>query len=369
MIIKSSTNGYFSVTLQADFKAANECYIYTMSRDMLRVKRETNPQLSLVEIWMLKDGGGSGDMIIKSYYTDANGALEIPLRNQINTYYDAGVTKYSLDVIVKDLDGTTIDGQISIDCYIMPGVSRYDRRVPLSPYPQNKIYPIEPFFEILPPTVIYMQGFGGINPTDQLYIGTAIESTLAKDHNGTFSWSSNGVSFTPITITGVRQTTVLVNNAAKYLKLTSIDANYEWEIKRLSPFTCNDAVVVRWTSLTGSVRQHWFPVVGYVNDTDKEVSMLSAGDGYKVRKNATLGLRCRLTGLTAYDCWYYQDMMQSSDVHAICRSRWQNLPPFLTAIQSTLTACKVEGGMPQTPDGNGFFTFEFTIKMKHYDTI
>ena len=368
MIIKSSTNGYFSVTLQADFKAAAECYIYTMSKDMLRVKRETNPQLSLVEIWMLKDGGGSGDMIIKSYYTDANGALEIPLRNQINTYYDAGVTKYSLDVIVKDLDGTTIDGQISIDCYIMPGVSRYDRRVPVSPYPQNKIYVIEPFFEILPPTVMCIQTYGGVNSVDQLFSGIVVESTLAGDHNGAWSWSSVG-AYTPINVTGTRQTTVVVNNAAKYLRFASDDANWLWELKPLSFFDCQDAVVVRWTSLTGSVRQHWFPVVGYVNDTDKEVSMLSAGDGYKVRKNATLGLKCRLTGLTAYDCWYYQDMMQSSDVHAICRSQWQNLPPFLTAIRSTLTACHVEGGMPQTPEGNGFFTFEFTVKMKHYDTI
>ena len=65
MIIKPSINGLFSITLQADFKASAECYVYTMSRDMLRVKRETNPQLSLVEIWMLKDGGGSGDIIIK----------------------------------------------------------------------------------------------------------------------------------------------------------------------------------------------------------------------------------------------------------------------------------------------------------------
>lgn len=365
MIIKSSTNGLFSMTLQADFKAAAECYIYTMSKNMLRVKRESNPQLSVVHIEF-----SSVSLVIetKDYYTDANGALEIPLRNLVNKCYDNGDASLTMDIKLYDLDGTDVDGWISIACYIMPGVSRYDRRVPLSPYPQNKIYVIEPFFEILPPTVMCIQTYGGVNAADQLFSGIVVESTLAGDHSGAFSWGYNG-TYTPITPTGTRLTTVVVNNRAQSLRFASIDDNWEWQLKWLSYWNCQDAVVVRWTSLTGSVRQHWFPVVAYINDTDKEVSMLSAGDGYKVRKNATLGLKCRLTGLTAYDCWYYQDMMQSSDVHAICRSRWQNLPPFLTAIQSTLTACQVEGGIPQTPDGNGFFTFEFTIKTKHYDTI
>lgn len=353
------------MTLQADYKTEKECYVYTLSRDMLRVKRESNPQLSIVHIEF-----SSTSLVIESkdYYTDNDGALEIPLRNLVNKCYDQGDDLITIDIKLYELDGTDVDGWISITCYIMPGVSLYDRRVPVSPYPQNKIYIMEPFREILPPTVMCIQTYGGVNAADQLFSGVVVESTLAGDHNGAWSWSSGG-AYTPINVTGTRQTTVVVSNRAKYLRITSGDANYDWELKRLSYFSCQDAVVVRWTSLTGSVRQHWFPVVAYVNDTDKQVSMLSAGDGYKVRKNATTDIKCRLTGLTAYDCWYYQDMLQASDVHAICRSRWQQLPPFLTAIQSTLTACQIEGGMPQTPDGNSFFTFEFTIKMKHYDTI
>lgn len=353
------------MTLQADYKAAGECYVYTMSKDMLRVKRENTPQLSVVHIEFSSVSLG---IETKDYYTDANGALEIPLRNLLNKCYDNGDASVTMDIKLYNLDGTDVDGWISIACYIMPGVSRYDRRVPQSPYPQDKMYYTEPFFEILPPTVMCIQTYGGVNAADQLLSGIVVESTLAGDHSGAFSCGYNG-TYTPITPTGTRQTTVVVNNRAQSLRFASIDANWEWQLKRLSYWNCQDAVVVRWTSLTGSVRQHWFPVVAYINDTDKEVSMLSAGDGYKVRKNAMLGLKCRLTGLTAYDCWYYQDMIQASDAHAICLTRWRDLPPFLTAIRSTLTACHVEGGMPQTPEGNGFFTFEFTIKMKHYDTI
>ena len=365
MIIKPSTNGLFSMTLQADFKATSECYIYTMSRDMLRVKRDTKPQLSVVHV---EFSSASLGIETKDYYTDANGALEIPLRNLVNKCYDNGDASVTMDIKLYDLDGTDVDGWISIACYIMPGVSRYDRRTPRSPYPSPKMFIIEPFYEILPPTVMCIQSYGGVNAVDQLLSGIVVESTLSGDHSGSWAWSG-GVTYTPINVTGNRQSTVVVNNAARYLRFTSSDANWTWKLQNLSYWNCQDAVVVRWTSLTGSTRQFWFPVVGYINDTDKEVSMLSAGDGYKVRKNAILGLICRLTGLTAYDVWYYQDMLQASDVHAICRSRWQNLPPFLTAIQSTLTACQVEGGMPSTPEGNGFYTFEFTIKMTHYDTI
>lgn len=357
------------MTLQADFKAASECYIYTLSRDMLRVKRESNPKLSLVQIEMVKDGGGTQDTIVKTYYTDANGALEIPLRNQVNAYHDEGVTKFMLAVIVKDLDGTPLDPYIYMDCYVREGVSLYDRRVPQSPYPLQSLPINSPFMEILPPSVMFIQHYIGVGAADELLSGIIVESTYANDHGDGWSWGNSG-TYHAITPSGERGTQIIVNSFADVLRFDNgKDAKYEWQLKPLTYANCQDAVVIRWTSLTGAVRQHWFPVVGYVNDTDKQVSMLSAGDGYKVRKNATTALKCRLTGLTAYDCWYYQDMLQSSDVHVICRSEWLNMPPFLTAIRSTLTACHVEGGMPQTPDGNGFFTFEFTVKMKHYDTI
>ena len=177
--------------------------------------------------------------------------------------------------------------------------------------------------------------------------------------------------FTSISPSGERYNQLVVNSAAEILRWKNfkLGIQRDWIFRRIDYAECTDAVVVRWQSLTGAVRQHWFPVVGYDNDTDKSLSLLSVGDGYNVHKNPTLALRCRLSGLSAYDCWYYQDMLQASNVHAICLSQLSNMPPFLTAIQSTLTECYVEGGMPQTPEGNRFNDFEFTIKMKHYDAI
>ena len=366
----ASTNNLFSITIQGDNKTLTDTYVYGLSRTMLRIKR-TSPAMSTAYV-MLDDGIVTDT---KTYYTDPDGAVEIPLRNYVNASMERGASYFLLYVSMADLDGTDVDGAVTQYCYTLPGISIYDRRVPQSPYPQTPtpmgIYPIEPFTEILPPTVMMTQRYGGGDSTDLLMSGVVVESTLAKDHNGQWSWKRTG-SYTNITTSGKRDTTVVVTGNALFLKFESSDSKWEWKLQPMSFFNCQDAVVVRWTSLTGSTRQHWFPVVGYINDTDKTLSILSAGDGYRVRKNPVLGLKCRLTGLTAYDVWYYQDMMQASDVHAINLTRWASrpvLPPFLTAINSTLTAATVEGGMPTTPDGNGFYSFEFTIKMKHYDAI
>lgn len=309
-------------------------------------------------------------VVVKSidYYTDPSGAVEFPLKNYVNQVHEDGIFAFDMTISMRDLDGNDVDGQIAVKCKTLAGVSFYDLRVPQSPYPQDKVYIIEPNMEILPPTVMCMQGYGGVDAADQLLSGVVVESTLAGDHNGTWAWGVNG-AYTPINVTGERGSQVTVNNRANSLRFTSGDANYEWKFQRLSYFNCQDAVVIRWRSLTGATRQHWFPVVGYVKDTNKELSLLSAGDGYNVRKNPYLALKCRLTGLTAYDVWYYQDLLQASEVHAICRTRWQQMPPFLTAINSTLTYCQIEGGTPQTPQGNGLFSFEFTVKTKHYDAI
>lgn len=365
MIILTSTNQLFSVTMQADNTTnPNEALLYTLSNSMLRVKK-TNPSMAIANVEL--DNG----LVVKStdYYTDPSGAVEFPLKNYVNQVHADGISAFAITISMKDLDGNDIDGNIAVKCIPLAGVSFYDLRVPQSPYPQDKIYIVEPNMEILPPTVMFMQSYGGVNAVDQLLSGVVVESTLSTIHSGAaWAYGYNG-NYTAINPTGERDTQIVVSNRAQSLRFNSVDANYEWMFKTLSYFDCQDAVVIRWRSLTGATRQHWFPVVGYERDTDKEMSLLSAGDGYNVRKNPYLALRCRLDGLTAYDVWYYQDLLQASEVHAICRSRWRNLPPFLTAINSTLTYCQIEGGTPQTPQGNGLFSFEFIVKTKHYDAI
>lgn len=364
MIVERSQLGLYSITLQGEYTYNAEALVYTLSKTMLRVKR-TSPAVSIAHV-ELDDGV---EQKAWDFYTDPDGAVEVSLKNFINSsYYKRELFQFSLLVSLNNLDGTDVDGQIVLICNTRAGVSPYELRVPQSPYPQSSIPIVSPFMQMFPPTVMYMQRYSGVNAPDQLMSGVVVESTMYEDYAGKWAWGLNG-NYTPISEQGDRSAEVLVNSSADTLKFESVTANYEWTFKVLDFSQCQDAVVIRWVSMTGAIRQHWFPVVGYVNDTDKSMSLLSVGDGYNVRKNPTLALRCRITGLTAYDCWYYQDLLQASDVHAICRSTWPYSPPFLTAIQSTLTQCLIEGGMPQTPEGNGFYNFEFTIKFKHYDAI
>ena len=116
----------------------------------------------------------------------------------------------------------------------------------------------------------------------------------------------------------------------------------------------------------GATRQHYFPITAFIKGNDKQVSILTSGDGYKVEKDTFEGLRCRLTGLTAYGYWYYMDLLQASDVHAIVK---QTFSLWSTEMASEQTAAYVEENEMETPQGNGFFDFEFTIKLKHYGQV
>ena len=60
------------------------------------------------------------------------------------------------------------------------------------------------------------------------------------------------------------------------------------------------------------------------------------------------------------------DLLQANDVHALIAPQaglWN------TIMSSEETRAFVEGSELATPEGNGFFNFEFTLKMKHYDTV
>ena len=137
----------------------------------------------------------------------------------------------------------------------------------------------------------------------------------------------------------------------------------EWRVER--PEQCADVVLCRWTSQTGAARQHYFPIVADIYSVDKAVSLVTEGDGYLVNKDWSKGVRCRLTGLTAYGYWYYMDMLRASDLHAIIQPTYSI---FSTEIASEQTAAYAEGSM-ETPQGPGFFAFEFTLKLRHYGQV
>ena len=344
MITAASTNSKFSITFQGDQGTGGHWLGYAASRSMLRIKREDVQQVSKVIF-------AYGYKSPVTYYTDPDGVLEISMRNEINARMGAGF----VDVVIymREIDNTPVDSFApTID--ILPGISYYDLYAPKG---KDGIFGVTSLLRnvVMPPNVIispYTNGQGVIVESNYHSIATG----------ATWSYEAGGAT-TAITPSGTRSNQIVVPYTADALKLNYNGNVKEWRVER--PEQCADVVLCRWTSQTGAVRQHYFPIVADIYNVDKAVSLVTEGDGYIVNKDWSKGVRCRLTGLTAYGYWYYMDMLRASDLHAIIQPTYSI---FSTEIASEQTAAYAEGSM-ETPQGPGFFAFEFTLKLRHYGQV
>lgn len=314
---------------------------------MLRLERQDSQVLTIFAIRTLPF---TGDWV--SYFTDTEGVLEIPVKNIINLNADNTTVTFYINMVDAS-DGSTLD-TLTVTFDIYPGIDEREACIPLK---EDEA----PFFlvlpTVLPPNVI-------INPTMMRggsAPGTIVEAGIQNLGVG-YVWKSYA-SGTPTTITptGQRRNQLEVSNYADTLELSQGSTKKTWRLEK--PDSCTDLVCLRWTSLTGAVRQHYFPIVSFNTGSDKDVSILSAGDGYEVRRNIYNGVTCRITGLTAYGYWYYMDLLRASDVYAVIQ------PSSIPWVPVTQEAAYVENKSASTPSGSGFFSFEFALKMKHYDNI
>lgn len=351
MISYPSTSSKFTATFQADSEGTLECNAFTRSKSMLRLKREDATQLTVYKIYYSYGGGNTNTV---SYYSDPEGVLEIPLRNTLQgliaeTPVTINISMYNASLVAVDALSVTIN--------IYEGISYYDIHAPRQ---KDNVFGVTSLLRsvVMPPNVLINQipGYQGK--------GIIVESNYHSiQTSAVWSYSYNGTS-TVINPVGARLNELSIPANADSLTLSYSGSSKTWTFEK--PEQCADVVVVRWTSQTGARRQHYFPIMSFIKGSDKQVSLLSPGDGYRVDKNSYNGVRCRLTGLTSYGYWYYADLFQASDVHAVIQptgSVWE------TEINSSQTAAYIEANEAETPQGNGFFNFEFTIKMRHYGSL
>ena len=258
-------------------------------------------------------------------------------------------------------DPTTID---ELHRFVNPfhGISYHDVFAPRSK-DAPQLYWEHEHYVILPPNIIINPlRFSGVAGS-----GVIVESNYANiDLDSNWHTLMNGVQ-TIAAIGGERNAEITVIAAADTLRLTAGkdgEQVKEWKMERSDD--CTNLVCVQWTSQTGALRRHYFPVVGFIKGSDKQVSLLSDGDGYLVDKNSYNGVRCRLDGLTQYGYWYYMDLLQASDVHAVMQISFVSLVDQLASEQS---AALVEGTQAETPQANGFHSFEFTLRLQHHGTL
>lgn len=115
---------------------------------------------------------------------------------------------------------------------------------------------------------------------------------------------------------------------------------------------------VEWVSFTGQTRRHVFEVVKLTEETTNEVSLETLTNEYDVRKDRRVSFSLRLEGLTAYDYWYYSDLVTSSSVKvSLSGTNYRHVQ--VTAKKSTI---------PETSAGKPL-TLEIPINYVRYDTL
>lgn len=115
---------------------------------------------------------------------------------------------------------------------------------------------------------------------------------------------------------------------------------------------------VEWVSFTGQTRRHVFEVVKLTEETTDEVSLEMITNEYDVRKDRRVSFSLRLEGLTAYDYWYYSDLVTSSSVKvSLSGTNYRQVQ--VTAKKSTI---------PETSAGKPL-TLEIPINYVRYDTL
>lgn len=353
MVIFPSTNQLFTVTFQGDADG-NYAVAYTRSKSMLRLKREDTETVSIFAVDI--QGGG-----FVYYYTDPTGAVEIPLHNVVANY--AGTQGFGVTIRLYAVGNTSqmLDDVIML-VKVADGISYNEAFAPRNKDFNGTLYAYSHAC-ILPPNVMLNPATaGGVTGK-----GLIVESNYhVLDINAHWWQQSSGV-WTGITPLGQRQNQIDVAPGADILRIVTGDnSDVVKEYPLAKPDYCADLVCIRWTSLTGATRQHYFPIVAFIKGNGEQVAIVSPGDGYEVSKSNYQALKCRLTGLTSYGYWYYMDMIQASDLHAVVYPTASN---FETEMASAQTAAWVDTDTMETPSGNGFFNFEFTINMRQYGKV
>ena len=171
-------------------------------------------------------------------------------------------------------------------------------------------------------------------------------------------WKTGGIKFPPLTDEPIEfARSIEIPNGAdsvEFLHLT--DVLFRYPLKELE---CGKRYAeVEWVSFTGQTRRHVFEVVKLTEETTNEVSLETLTNEYDVRKDRRVSFSLRLDGLTAYDYWYYSDLVTSSSVKvSLSGTNYRQVQ--VTAKKST---------MPETSAGKPL-NLEIPINYVRYDTL
>lgn len=340
MFTATSRDNKFTAFVQGDYVSNTpgdyRCRMYDRSKSVIDI-RSSEAGVCLYRVT-------SNVTSTIEYLSDTNGNLTVSM----SKWLAAAGTASGMTVIIHKLnaDGTSSD-YLQLFIFVLEGISYVDAMIPAA------------------------KEMDGINdgysrtliaPPNKMYTTAVAAVVVETNYSGT--WTEFGTFGSDVVTPGGSRSNMLELTEGVRL-LEYVDTFGNKKSYRFDTFgLCEDVAIIRWKSMTGAWRQHAFPVVSTTKAVDEAVSMVTDGDGYKVKKSVSNAFGIRIEGLTPYGYWYYADLLQSDDVHAVI----QPTTDIDDELASEISRAFVEGSSMTAQPSVGFVTFSATIKFKHYGT-
>ena len=119
--------------------------------------------------------------------------------------------------------------------------------------------------------------------------------------------------------------------------------------------------MVQWVSAFGLIKRHTFEVRDVETSVSDSVTLQNNFGGFRELKGTRKGLRLHLSKLSAYDYWYYSDIITSSDVRVAVSE--------FDADFGEDTRVKVTTNSVTIPNGVNMADFEVDVILKDYGII
>lgn len=194
---------------------------------------------------------------------------------------------------------------------------------------------------------MYRQAFAGAAYRTGVEICTS-EYAVAYGRRGTVEVAFQLEPWEPLIVSGLENMQSIVT--------ATQDGHNTYQFKELNP--CARYAAVRWVSFTGKTRLHTLEVRDLSQTADEVIKLETLDGSYSQIKGRTDGFKLYLDDLTAYDYWYYSDIITSSKVEvSLDGANWNQVEVTTKSVT-----------IPNTSEGKTN-KLEITVNWRKYDAV
>ena len=203
--------------------------------------------------------------------------------------------------------------------------------------------------------VCYFQGLWGLSTQFVLHTYPGVSSALQFTEY--IDGSPTATAFQPDTL----QAVVIAGNRLVFRVREGIRTLAVRDINIREPQCGRCYAMVQWVSACGLIKRHTFEVRDVETSVSDSVALQNNFGGFRELKGTRKGLRLHLSKLSAYDYWYFSDIITSSDVRVAVSE--------IDADFGEDTRVKVTTKSATIPNGASVVDFDVDVILKDYDII